>query len=569
MIQIPTEILVLITSFLSTRDKIRCIRVCKAWYEIIANSNLYVDLTIENNMPFDFRSAMDLFVKKRRIANTVNNLCISWTSNKHTRTLMKLPEVFPKVRNVFISELFCDTDKIPSPEVFDYQKRFKRWNNLEYLTDRSLSPIFTKQIVLYSNLSNLKRLDITGDKPYDGENDITVLKLLRDHIQNLPSLEEFVLTSTAVRLEDVEVFHSKSPNLKKLTLKMSVDKHRWRHQRHVNITTLASKLEILNLSINIAGMYNDNTDNLDEFVFKWVSYINQKYKNLQNIALNAYAQRAYSLYLSTRIKEVVTSLLMESKPLTYLDMNLCPLSDEMINAMEKNKVQLKGLSLYLNDTSQNEHMVDTIRKSQLIKNVTILGIKIHEILVGRLEEISYLYSRILQLPASFQKVVDLTMDRLPKGSATLLFIHILPNLPVLEKLVVWFDKFGADESDSFASQYEVKEYSLNHVEVGFCPGEKTNTAVFNDVFRVFFQSCPLLEEVRISGGMRPVTNDNKELTLCFKNHFKLKKVDISLLSCKAYLFNGYEVVLNTYPSMFRTHRFHLIIDKPDVNVKLH
>ncbi|KAG2202580.1 hypothetical protein INT47_012574 [Mucor saturninus] len=482
---------------------------------------------------------------------------------------MKLPEVFPKVRNVLISELFCDTDKIPSPEVFDYQKRFKRWNNLESLTDRSLSPFFTKQIVLYSNLSNLKRLDVTGDKPYDGENDITVLKLLRDHIQNLPSLEEFVLISTAVRLEDVEVFHSKSPNLKKLTLKMSVDNHRWRNQRHVNITTQASKLENLDLSINIAGMYNDNTDNLDELVFKWVSYINQKYKNLQNIALKTYAQRSYNLYLSTRMEEVVTSLLMESKPLRYLDMNLCPLSDQMIKAMEKNKVQLKGLSLYLNDTSRNEHMVDTIQKSQLIDNVTVLGIKIHEILVGRLEEITYLKSRILQLPASFQKVVDLTIDRLPKGGATTLFINILPNLPVLEKLLVWLDKFGADETDALASQYEIKEYSLKDVEVGFCPGDRTDTVVFNDVFQVFFQSCPLLEDVRICGGMRPVANDDTELTLCFKNHSELKRVDISLLSCKAYLLNGYEVGLNTYPSMFRTHRFHLIIDKPDVDLKLH
>lgn len=84
MDRIPTEILVKIISFLSTKDKLRSVIVSKTWEEIIINPNLFSTLSFSEARKFD--SAVSFFNEERQhLAKTVNQLTINGIATEPQR----------------------------------------------------------------------------------------------------------------------------------------------------------------------------------------------------------------------------------------------------------------------------------------------------------------------------------------------------------------------------------------------------------------------------------------------------------------------------------------------------
>lgn len=237
MINLPQEILISITSLLTTRDKLNCIRVCKSWYNIIASSNLYDKLEVKNDSVFDIQAAVDMFRKKKYVGDTVKNLNIKWPSLKHSDILVSFPELFPNVRTLHVDEEFYNARQFPSPEEFDYAETFKCWNKLETLIDRSEYLVFTEHIFKHSNLNTLKRLDIATVDMYAREESDNILKILRDNIHCIPALQELSLVNPTIRLEDMEVLHDGIRNLKKLILNINCFHNLWLQERAVSVST--------------------------------------------------------------------------------------------------------------------------------------------------------------------------------------------------------------------------------------------------------------------------------------------------------------------------------------------
>ncbi|KAI7866918.1 uncharacterized protein EV154DRAFT_571862 [Mucor mucedo] len=568
MINLPQEILISITSLLTTRDKLNCIRVCKSWYNIIASSNLYDKLEVKNDSVFDIQAAVDMFRKKKYVGDTVKNLNIKWPSLKHSDILVSFPKLFPNVRTLHVDEEFYNARQFPSPEEFDYAETFKCWNKLETLIDRSEYLVFTEHIFKHSNLNTLKRLDIATVDMYAREESDNILKILRDNIHCIPALQELSLVNPTIRLEDMEVLHDSIRNLKKLILNINCFHNLWLQERAVSVSTQASQLKSLTLYI-YPNSIRDDQENLDESVRKWISYIGQKYKNLQYLMIETYSQRTYNHYLSTTMEYAAMNMLSALRYIKYLGIDLCPLTKRITSIMEYNRIQLNGMVLHLNDTPQNEQMIDSLRPSQLINKVVKLTIRISALVIRRMNEPSYLKSRAIKLPELFINVVDLTVYWIPEGCATMLLSNLIQSFPVLQKLETGLVDFGVSESE-LANSYHIKECNtLESICFNLRAGphqKRTNRFEFNSSFQALFQACPQIETVQITGELNGVSDEHdKELTLCFSKNIKLKQVYIRLVRCDGYSINGSLVErkeASKYPFDEQLHHLNLVIHEP-------
>jgi hypothetical protein len=74
MDRIPSEIFIVITSFLPQNDKLTCIRVCRKWFELITESNLYP--LPEFHKIGRFHEAISLMNSKKYIGKHVYKLAM-------------------------------------------------------------------------------------------------------------------------------------------------------------------------------------------------------------------------------------------------------------------------------------------------------------------------------------------------------------------------------------------------------------------------------------------------------------------------------------------------------------
>ncbi|KAG2194807.1 hypothetical protein INT47_004138 [Mucor saturninus] len=428
--------------------------------------------------------------------------------------------------------------------------------------------MFTEHIFKHSNLNTLKWLDIETVDMFAKEESDNILKILRDNIHCIPALQELSLVNPTIRLEDMEVLHDNTQNLKKLTLNINCCHNIWLQERSVSVSTQASQLESLTLYIYPYSIC-DNQESFDRSVHKWISYVCQKYKNLRYLIIETYSQRTFNHYLSETMEYAAMGMLSALRYIKYLGIDLCPLTKRIMDIIKINRIQLNGMVLYLNDTPQNEQMIDSLKTSQLVNKVVELTIRISPLVIRRMNEPSYLKSRAIKLPEFFINVVDLTVHWIPEGCAIMLLSNLMQSFPMLQNLQTGLVNFGVSESES-TNNYHIKECNaLKSICFTLCPGfaqKRTNRLVFNSSFQALFQACPQIESVQITGELNCVSDEHdKELTLCLSKNLKLKQVYIRLVGCEGYSINGSIVErkeASKNPFNEQKHHLNLVIHEP-------
>lgn len=138
MDRIPAEILVKITSFLSIKNKLRCITVSKKWAEIITASNLYSTLDFSHRR--EFEKAVSFFNdNKQHLAKAVNHLLLRHI-NMERQMLLSLPELFPKVKHLVWQDVDYYVEEEGQSGVFalgsakeDFGQKLSNWEVVRYI----------------------------------------------------------------------------------------------------------------------------------------------------------------------------------------------------------------------------------------------------------------------------------------------------------------------------------------------------------------------------------------------------------------------------------------------------
>lgn len=562
---LPQELLILIMSFLSTKDKINCIRVCKNWYQVISGSNLYSELELGNSEFYNLQSALKLFETKRYIGSNVIKLSIKDFYEADMNLLMSLPVLFPKVRSLNLTDIYMFHEQI-GPEELDCIDAIKNWNRLEYLVDHSDSFLLSKYILKYCVLHNLKQLEVSLYHDQDEPGSKRDLKILLDNIHHAPALEQITLIEPTIRLDDLELLHNNAQNLKELTL-TDID-FSAQQEKYIIVSNPASKLEKFSLKLV------SDVDAVENCIYKWFSYIGQKYKNLQVIQIKTSTIGENLRILSEpseqpeQSEQAVMNMIWDMKCIRSYAMDLYPLTDRIMNIMERNKIKLNNLRLRLKDISDNVQMFDVMKKSSLKEHIDTLAIRISVFPTGQLADLSYVGHGLRELPKIFIHLVHLDIKRIPPIGTTKLLIHIIQSLPVLEILSVGCTDFGMDERDAISSNHRSKECKLKSIHMNlFTIDTRINENIFNEVFRVILRSCPRLERFKLSG--RVGFASDAEVNLYFNNNFQLKQVKVYLSGCGSYTVNGKIIKsrLNDENTIARKYyRFKLMIPKENVKV---
>jgi hypothetical protein len=96
MEKLPAEVFINIISLLPQQTKLKCIRVCKKWNEIITTSNLYTALVFMNKSKFT--KAPSLFNKKNEIGKPVHHLHIE-SLDMDSALVVSLPKLLPHINH--------------------------------------------------------------------------------------------------------------------------------------------------------------------------------------------------------------------------------------------------------------------------------------------------------------------------------------------------------------------------------------------------------------------------------------------------------------------------------------
>jgi hypothetical protein len=260
MESLPLELWYKIFTQIPLREKMECMSVCRSWWKYFEDSTLLSHVEIKDN-PEQFTAFMNMLKRmphrKLQIIRLELNNCIPEKYNKR-----KLFNIFSTVR---VLKVLNDRDT-GSKRVLQRRtlKTMPSHSQIESLTDSFHCELALQMLV--SNKCNLLgqlQLDFFG---------VESANRIFHELKHAPVLQQLLLRSVAISLDDLEVIHKNAPFLNVLRLEWIYIK---RSNSYPSNIVPVPRLRTLHFSIYDAS-------NLDTHISLY-KYINQKYVNIIHV----------------------------------------------------------------------------------------------------------------------------------------------------------------------------------------------------------------------------------------------------------------------------------------------
>lgn len=206
MNNLPTEIIVKITSFLTLSDKPNMARICKHLHQAISESTLYSDLVLKDQVTFG--KATEL-CDKRNFGHQVHHLTFGMMQYD-VELLSRLPTMFKHLQSLEIQGITMMGN--------EHFQGAKDWNRVEKLVDTIAGKVSIRMLELLT-FERLRVLDVGWPSEYfRGIQCYDMTKQLIQAIKNAPSLETLNVKNSVIKIADVEDLHARATKLKHLIL---------------------------------------------------------------------------------------------------------------------------------------------------------------------------------------------------------------------------------------------------------------------------------------------------------------------------------------------------------------
>ncbi|KAI8889396.1 hypothetical protein K501DRAFT_329187 [Backusella circina FSU 941] len=208
MTNLPPEILHDIFIKVSLQQRVKCMLVCRHWFNVLHNRSLLYDVEIDcvhrlKSFIFEMqRSPMRLL--------QVEIFTISVSFNKTFDKRMFL-NFLPNLRVFkFKNSVFSASEEDPFSESFQHLVPDTK---LEEIKDGGMCE-FTRQLTMTGTCINLRRLSLTFSLYFRNPR-----RNLFPYLKNMPVLKKLTLKHCDIGIEDCEILHSNLPSVEEFHLK--------------------------------------------------------------------------------------------------------------------------------------------------------------------------------------------------------------------------------------------------------------------------------------------------------------------------------------------------------------
>lgn len=236
-------------------------------------------------------------------------------------------------------------------------------------------PIFLYLFGSSSVFSNLTRITLDFRRNHrHNRDDLDLFKILGKclHIAlgSAPALNHLSLTNTVPDLEDMEAFHACAPNLQELNLdfielkfidneNLAIEDMAGRFHlkdtntgdRFVNSTTNSIKT----LALTINRERTEATRLFSKLLQEWLTYINKKYDNVEsfNFISDSSIDNTPPLSNIQLYENHLTAIISNMKNIRHFETSVCPLTANIINALDSKNGNLDKLAIYVQNNDDN------------------------------------------------------------------------------------------------------------------------------------------------------------------------------------------------------------------------
>lgn len=551
MDKIPTETLIHITSFLSMKDVLTCIKVSQKWNKIISNSKLYSRLDFDDTGrrgQDHFEKAISFFSRNNRkhIAKNVQHLSMK-SIRMGSRAALSLPTLFPNVNRLVWIENQADNvlSWIPKQELCQV---LINWRNLSYIYDNTINLNISTRLLESCSLISLRHLQITfGERMNEKETPTELhnrLQALLSSIKNAPLLENISINNVPMSLLDLEQLHDSCSRLKVVELVYIYLLNNGGQRRPNDVTNPTNHVKSFTLLCH-NDSDRDQQERFDHLFCNWISYIGRKLPNLETLEIDCTREPTLKEALKNHIVHMISRLPNITTFTSSMYLYLPPRT--VLQAFDDSGVKLKSLGFDFTEEQQLQQEIDHIQSSscaqslqQLHLHATWRGKTVVEMDLGRLKNFSGLTHLKLGLETSSLGFTISVLQQLPMLEVyDIQYIDILiPNDQDVQSLLDNTPLINCQRLKDLRVQMQC---SAND-DTELSPLEQAQQA--NRILQFLLDSCPVLTRFVLLGDMTDYYWDERESlsgwNLSFVNHARIKEVHVFFTTCCHYftLNNG-------------------------------
>lgn len=528
MEKLSKETFLTIISHLDTRQKIKCVLVCKQWEQWIRNTILYQDLNLYTNDMF--LKAIEIFTDNKNFCGQVQKLRM-YDCHPDTYFTLALPEFFANLKKLIWVSIIPSKVKFPRKAI--YIQQFQNWNALEDISFASRE--YDNNIAMYilesSVLTRLTKLEIRVGNSFSEQHEQPALfnQNLFACLQNAPALTELILGNISASLSDLNMIHVNTPSLQTLGLPgFFLD--------DLNAPVkYTMRSNLINFSVIFHhGKYKDMEEkNTTKTIKALLSHVATEYHVLQKLCIDFSVCLNPILVIGSLEGDVIRTI----RKLPYLTsyvIRVCPITDMIMEAMDNTQIKLEEMTIWLQEFDARRQL-NFLLNSEQIRSIARLTIN-DKTLLERPPSFNMV---IFNLASNLSRLTALNL-RTDSGSPTysysvlVKFIVQLNNLETLSIGNIYDDR---SEVPITLSTYQPKKSKLNDLNLHLnCT--KSRHCYTNDVFKFIFQFCPALKTFTLDGDL--YFDYFGCLSLDLTHNIQLDEIDITFYDVAYYTFDKKE-----------------------------
>lgn len=236
-------------------------------------------------------------------------------------------------------------------------------------------------MLLGTDLRHLKKLKISV---LEAQTRSSLVKSLIQSIKNVPNLTHICLNGFLLSLKGLESIHADALNLETMDLTNTIldiipdhevvvsrDCHRLIYGDGSDLVKTEAE-NVRHLNIDIVCDWNDL--NFQATVRKWITYIGQKYENVEALHVAKFIRGINNFLHSVMrtLEEPLTKAISKMARLSDYEFTLYPLTESVARALDDNNhAGLENLALFINNNNYTEqlHILDTFKFPDSVKDL--------------------------------------------------------------------------------------------------------------------------------------------------------------------------------------------------------
>ncbi|KAI8883674.1 hypothetical protein K501DRAFT_333163, partial [Backusella circina FSU 941] len=339
---LPLELLVQVSSYLTLSQKVKCRQTCRRWAKVIKDS-CFLE-RVELGQQEDYLELIDLVEQEELYGNQVNKLILN-ECGLAPIDVFTLADLFPNLKQL---EWNDKQEALLSELTIHDHENILRWGKtLESITMRTPYS-FTAHILQTTTFSHLVHLSVGFIVPHD---EIGKMELLQS-LKHAPVLDTIELDYVSLTVEDMELLHASTPELTRLKLSHTgllpmlrrdfapvLDEETRQFRFDLKAATKVKSFQFID-----ASSFCDHES-------YWLKYMLEKYTDLEHLHIDCELPEVRVVFIRDNFNftdtyhEGLLKLVLGYHKLKSFHANQVPLTSAIYDALDQNQLQLEEVTV--------------------------------------------------------------------------------------------------------------------------------------------------------------------------------------------------------------------------------